>query len=127
MSFYYVETTKGETILVAASGVVGGSASKPEETQEMVAKELINLSEVNQCRKWFSQAKKSNPPKVSSFWLQQFLQHWSGLKVSQGAVIVAAWECGFVVDQDPDSRTASASIGVAMESINEFDCGCGHP
>lgn len=84
-------------------------------------------AEVSRCRLWFAQARQSDPPKVNSFWLQQFLNHWAGERLSQGAVIVAAFQSGFSIGYETVGRTASVTIGISNDSINQFDCGCGHP
>jgi hypothetical protein len=120
-----VTTIDGESLLVGHTGVIEISA----QAQSNVAADCDPsfLAQVSRCRAWFGQAGKVTPPSVNSFWLQQFLQHWSGERLCQGAVIVAASESDFAIAYERGSRTSSVLIGVSNDSISHFDCGCGHP
>lgn len=153
----WIKTAKGLSIEVGRKGVCQCSAENQEEgmahdkkfvtPKERDDQELSSsqsqphssdthtgsgsddafLAEIDRCCLWFSQAHQSNPPTVNSFWLQQFLIHWSGESLSQGAVIIAAFRSGFAIDYEPESQKSSVTIGVSNESISQFDCGCGHP
>ena len=117
----WVETTDGERLLICSAGVANSQANQFSGDQTPCP------SEVTRCATWFAQAKMGETPKVNSFWLQQFLQHWAGETISQGAVILAASQAGYAIAREPGSRTSSVKIGVDQECISQFDCGCGHP
>ena len=129
--FTWLATGEGSVLKVGRTGVVvdvlEDAAGNLFSEACFARLDSTYLSEISRCSSWFKQAKKSSTASVNSFWLQQFLQHWSGEKLSQGAVILAAHESGFEIRQLESSRTGSVSIGLATECIDQFDCGCGHP
>lgn len=113
-----IETVDGERLQIGAKGVV----DQTDRSADPVDAEQIEL-----CIRWFAGAKPTPEPTVSSFWLKHVVEHWAGTAISNGAVILAAQRVGLPIARDAGSRTASATIGVSADSINEFDCGCGHP
>ena len=117
----WIELSGGERLLISRAGVVNTQAV------EVSGEDIVCTSEVTRCAAWFAQAKKVPTPSINSFWLQQFLQHWAGEAISQGAVILAASQAGYAIAREPNSRTSSVKIGVDQECISQFDCGCGHP
>ncbi|MGC6442314.1 MAG: hypothetical protein ACON4H_06595 [Rubripirellula sp.] len=117
----WIEASGGERLLICRAGVVDSQAV------EAAGEDTVCSSEVTRCAAWFVQAKKVSTPSINSFWLQQFLQHWAGEPICQGAVILAASQAGYAIAREPNSRTSSVKIGVDQECISQFDCGCGHP
>ena len=113
-----VQTVDGQCLSIGPEGVV---ESSPVGCSE------VNPTQIELCRRWFSQARSAGDPSVSSFWLQHFIQHWAGDTICNGAVILAAHEMGFPIGREPGSCSPNVTIGVATECIDEFDCGCGHP
>ena len=126
-SLSWIRTLDGDRLWIAASGVLDSELQIESLSEAEINAMRVAPEQITRCTRWFAQASKSGPPTVNSFWLQQFLQHWSGEKVSQGSVILAASQTGFEIASDPGSRTSSVSIGVSNDSISQFDCGCGHP
>ena len=126
-SLSWIRTLDGDRLWIAASGVLDSELQIEALSEAEINAIRVAPEQIARCKTWFAQASKSGPPTVNSFWLQQFLQHWSGEKVSQGAVILAASQTGFEIASDPGSRTTSVTIGVSKDSISQFDCGCGHP
>ncbi len=126
-SLSWIRTLDGDRLWIAASGVLDSELQIEALSQAEVNAMRVAPAQIARCKTWFAQASKSGPPTVNSFWLQQFLQHWSGEKVSQGSVILAASQSGFEIASDTGSRTSSVTIGVSNDSISQFDCGCGHP
>ena len=123
----WIRTLDGDRLWIAASGVLDSELQIEALSEAEINVMRVAPAQIARCKAWFAQASKSGPPTVNSFWLQQFLQHWSGEKVSQGSVILAASQSGFEIASDPGSRTSSVTIGVSNDSISQFDCGCGHP
>lgn len=113
-----VQTVDGKRLLIGPRGVV--------ESFDTACSE-VEAAQVEQCRRWFDQARATDEPTVNSFWLQHFIQHWAGQTVSNGAVILAAHQMGFPIGGPPADGSSNVTIGVALECIDEYDCGCGHP
>ena len=89
--------------------------------------ETIPQSEIDLCRKWLSRATVVNPPGMSSFWVKHVVENWAGCPISNGALIVAAYEAGFQIGKEATDRSANVNLGLNSIEIQEFDCGCGHP
>jgi hypothetical protein len=114
----YVRTTDGQHLPIGQIGVVDPS---------MGSATPVDQAQLEECRRWFAQAKACSESKVNSFWLQHFIQHWSGANLSNGAVILAAHQLGFSIGREPGEQSNNVTIGVSLDCIDEFDCGCGHP
>lgn len=87
----------------------------------------IAPEEIEVCRKWLSRATVSNPPRLNSFWVKHVIEHWAGRTISNGALIVAAYEAGFQIGKEVTDRGTNVTLGLHGTDIQEFDCGCGHP
>lgn len=114
MSCDEVETYDGRRWLVNREGVGNDGASGPVATEE-----------VKECLHWFAQAQPTATPTINSFWLKHVVEQWAGTAISHGALIVAASQAGFPIGREADADHANVTIGVAVESMNEYDCGCG--
>ena len=113
-----VITADGQRLQIAADGVVRSDRDSHRE---------VDPAQVSACVRWFERAEATGEPTVSSFWLKHVVEHWAGTFISNGAVILAAYQLGFPIGRDSAEVTANVSIGVATHCIDEFDCGCGHP
>jgi len=113
-----VETVEGLRLTVGQSGVVRDVSD---------AVDPIDDKQVKLCTDWFAQAKVTPTPSLNSFWLKHVVENWAGTFISNGAVIIAAYRAGFPIGRDSDNQTVNVTIGVSTESVDEFDCGCGHP
>ena len=89
--------------------------------------ERVDDRQIELCKRWFSQAEATEAPCLNSFWLKHVVENWAGEEISNGAVIIAAYQSGFPIGHDTDRETANVNIGVSTACVDEFDCGCGHP
>lgn len=113
-----METVEGLRLTVGQKGIVG-------DVDDVF--DPVDDKQVELCTRWLSQAKATPTPTLNSFWLKHVVENWAGTFISNGAVIVAAHRAGLPIGRESDSRTANVTIGVSTDSVNEFDCGCGHP
>jgi hypothetical protein len=110
-----VQTIDGQQLLISSQGVCFGE----------VTSDPVDPKQVEACLRWFKQASPTDTPNINSFWLKHVVENWAGMPISNGALIVAASQAGFVIGRESDSENANVEIGVAVNCINEFDCGCG--
>ena len=113
-----VMTASGRRLQIGANGVVRAAADSWQE---------VDPAQIKACVRWFERAEATGEPTVSSFWLKHVVEHWAGTFISNGAVIIAAYQMGFPIGREPSEDSTNVSIGVATHCIDEFDCGCGHP
>jgi hypothetical protein len=119
-------TVSGETLLIGRDGVVSQSATVAPPIDNAPTDDVqFDDAQIRECLRWFDRAEKTREASVSSFWLRHFIQHSSGVPVSHGAVIVAAYRSGFAIAKSAEDTTPNVTIGVARECIDEYDCGCG--
>ena len=115
-----VTTNDHRSLKIVASGILAPDATEGDNTA--IPQEQIVL-----CRKWLSRATIANPPQFNSFWIKHVVENWAGQSVSNGALIVAAFEAGFEIAKPIDEVGPNVTIGLDSTDIREFDCGCGHP
>lgn len=115
-----VITNDQRSLQIVASGVLDRDATE-------VTNAAVCQNEIDLCRKWLSRATASSPPKFSSFWVKHVVENWAGEKISNGALIVAAFEAGFDIAKPYGEAGANVNLGLDATDIREFDCGCGHP
>ena len=113
-----METVEGERLEVGQKGVVDSEAT----TLDAIDEDQIKL-----CVRWLTQAEATSIPTLNSFWLKHVIENWAGTSISNGAVILAAYRMGIPIGRDADCLTANVTVAVAPQSVDEFDCGCGHP
>lgn len=87
----------------------------------------IPQKEIDICRQWLCRATAAQPPQFSSFWVKHVVENWAGQKISNGALIVAAYQAGFEIEKPADEAGANVTLGLDATDLREFDCGCGHP
>ena len=88
---------------------------------------IVSQLEIDLCRQWLSRATVANPPSLNSFWIKHVVENWAGRPISNGALIVAAYEAGFQIGKEVTDRSVNVTLGLNCIDIQEFDCGCGHP
>ncbi len=120
-----VITNDHRSLTIVASGILShGSADDQHPTLDQ---EKIDQKEIDLCHQWLSRATIANPPQLSSFWIKHVVENWAGQNISNGALIVAAFEAGFEIAKPIDEAGPNVAIGLDSTDIREFDCGCGHP
>ncbi len=117
---YTVITNDNRSLQIVARGILDPASTEDENT-------AIPQKQIDLCHQWLSRATIANPPQFSSFWIKHVVENWAGQKISNGAVIVAAFQAGFEIAKPKDERGVSVSIGLDATDLREFDCGCGHP
>ncbi|HBV64098.1 MAG TPA: hypothetical protein DEF45_13875 [Rhodopirellula sp.] len=115
-----VITNENRCLRVVASGIVGDPSTV--EGNSVIPQKQIDL-----CHQWLSRATVARPPQFSSFWVKHVVENWAGQEISNGALIVAAFEAGFEISKPNNDPGANVSIGLDSIDLREFDCGCGHP
>ena len=98
----------------------------PSDSQQ-VRSNLLEPKQIELCKQWLSRATKSETPSISSFWVKHVVESWAGTSISNGALIVAAYEAGFPIARERNATDANVTIGLHSTDVEEFDCGCGHP
>ena len=66
-------------------------------------------------------------PNSAVFGVKHVVENWAGQKISNGALIVAAYQAGFEIEKPADEAGANVTLGLDATDLREFDCGCGHP
>jgi hypothetical protein len=115
-----VITNDQRSLQIVASGIIA-----PDTIEDATA--AISQTEIDLCRKWLSRATVSRPPKFSSFWVKHVVENWAGQHISNGALIVAAFQAGFEIAKPQGESGANVALGLDATDLREFDCGCGHP
>jgi len=130
-----VITNDHRSLTIVPSGILShGSAEgqhpaldQKQIDQKQIDQKQIDQKEIDLCHQWLSRATIANPPQLSSFWIKHVVENWAGQNVSNGALIVAAFEAGFEIAKPKDEAGPNVAIGLDSTDIREFDCGCGHP
>lgn len=115
-----VITNDHRSLRIVARGIVGNGLTEDQNA-------VVDQKEIALCHQWLSRATVANPPQLSSFWIKHVVENWAGQSVSNGALIVAAFEAGFEIAKPIDEVGPNVTIGLDSTDIREFDCGCGHP
>lgn len=110
-----IQTVDGQSLLIGSSGVC----------QDEQDSQSVDPQQVLFCHRWFGQAIAADKPEVNSYWLRHYVSQWIGEEVSSGALILAAHEAGFPIGYDPATDNRNVTIGVSVQCMNEYDCGCG--
>ncbi|MAI73201.1 MAG: hypothetical protein CMM01_20160 [Rhodopirellula sp.] len=115
-----VITNDQRSLKIIASGIIAPDSSEDEHP-------AIPRKQIDLCLQWLSRATVASPPQFSSFWVKHVIENWAGQEISNGALIVAAFEAGFELSKPKDEEGSNVSIGLESTDLREFDCGCGHP
>lgn len=115
-----VITNDNRPLKIVASGILDHCSPQDEDT-------AIPQRQIDLCHQWLSRATLKSPPQFNSFWVKHVVENWAGQEISNGALIVAAFEAGFEIAKPKDEAGPSVSIGLDSTDLREFDCGCGHP
>lgn len=115
-----VITNDNRSLKIVASGIFDHGLAENEDA-------AISQKQIDLCHQWLSKATVANPPQFSSFWVKHVVENWAGQQISNGALIVAAFEAGFELAKPKNEPGSNVTIGLDATDLREFDCGCGHP
>lgn len=111
-----IQTTDHQSLTIGPAGVTTAEDIEPIDPQQLKL-----------CQQWLSRAEPTPTPTLSSFWLKHVVENWAGAPISNGAIIVAAYQAGFPIAREANAKTGNVNIGLTSSDVEEFDCGCGHP